>query len=197
MSSQSSTLPDFDLMTLWTLDARPEELTAVVLDPETLHLWCPTVFMYGEMIESGRADGLGIAIRLHTKGWLPHSFFFTARIVDVVPHRSMRVAVSGDFEGEGELSVMPEATGGCRARLHWRVCVPHPWIRFLVKIFHPLFVWNHKWAMRRARNLLQAEVDRRREASNGFAPAKAAFPHNLAFFRDWQRNRAASKRWGR
>jgi len=186
--------PDFDITTDWHLDAEPEELTAVVLDPELLHIWCPTVFMHGELIERGRPDGLGIAIRLHTKGFLPHSFFLVARVVDVIPHRFMRIAVEGDFEGLGELSVEADA-GCCRARLRWQTSVAHPWLRPMVPFFHPLFVWNHKWAMRRTRRLLQAEVDRRRSATGAFAKAAATFPHNLTVFGNWQRRRVAPARW--
>jgi hypothetical protein len=189
-----SFVPDFDITTEWRLDAQPEELTAIVLDAQLLHIWCPTVFMHGEVTDRGRPDGLGIAIRLHTKGFLPHSFFFVARIVDVIPHRFMRIAVEGDFEGAGELWVEPDTAGGCAARLHWRTSVLHPWLKPLVRVLHPVFVWNHKWAMRRTWRLLQAEVDRRRSAKRGFAKAAATFPHNLAILRNWQRRRAAARR---
>jgi hypothetical protein len=187
--------PDFDITTRWALDARPEELTTIVLDPELLHVWCPTVFMHGELVERGRADGLGMAIRLHTKGFLPHSFFFLARIVDVVPHRFMRIAVSGDFEGIGELSVTPDRGAGCNAELHWQTSVRHPWLRPLVRSLHPIFVWNHKWAMRHARKLMQAEVDRRREAGGCLVRARATFPHGFAAVREWQRRRSGTVRW--
>ncbi len=186
---------EFDITTLWRFDAWPEELTAIVLDPELIHRWCPSVFMHGELVERGGPDGVGITIRLHTKGFLPHSFFFVARIVEIVPHRFMRIAVSGDFDGVGEISVAPHDPGGCEARLRWRTSVPHPYVRRFVRLLHPVFVWNHKWAMRRAGRLLQAEVERRRSASGRFTREKATFPHSLAAFRDWQRHRAARRGW--
>ncbi len=38
-----------------------------------------------------------MTIRLHVKGMLPHTFFCLAKVVDLVRHRSMTIAVSGDF----------------------------------------------------------------------------------------------------
>ncbi len=187
--------PDFDIVTDWRIEAEPEELTAVVLDPELLHLWCPTVFMYGELVRRGRADGLGMTIRLHTKGFLPHTFFFVAEVVDLVPHVSMQLALSGDFDGVGSLSVTPTGDGWLDARLRWRVTVRQPWIRRLVRLLHPVFMLNHKWAVGNARRLMQAEVYRRRRRANAFAPARPTFPHNLAFVQVWQRRRSAARGW--
>lgn len=187
--------PDFDVVTTWRLEAEPEELTAIVLDPELIHLWCPSVFLDSELVERGGADGLGMTIRLYTKGFLPHSFFFVARIVDLVPHRSMTIAVSGDFEGRGEMLVVPGPDGICDARLRWRVRVMHPYVRRFVRLFRFVLVANHKWAMRYARRLMQEEVFRRRRHSNGFTRAQATFPHNLPMVRAWQRRRAAHRGW--
>src|ERR1700694_2273928 len=162
---------DFEVATRRWLDARPEELTAVVLDPERLHQWCPTVF---QLVDRGQPHGLGMALRLQAKGFLPHSFSFVARVVDVVPHRFMRVAVSGDFEGVGDLSVVPDGAG-CQFQLHWRISLMHP-LRPLVVVFHWVFVQNHKSAMRRTCRLLEAEVHRRREASGQITRARVRVP---------------------
>jgi hypothetical protein len=139
------------------LDARPEELTAVVLDPEHLYQWCPTVF---ELVDRGRPDGVGMTLRLQAKGFLPHTFSIVARVVDVVPDRFMRIAVSGDFEGVGDLSVEPDGAG-CRLQLDWHLS-GYPWLRPLIRAFHGVFVRNHTWVMRRTFRLLEAEVHRRR-----------------------------------
>jgi len=175
--------PDFDIATDWRLETTPEELTAIVLDPQLIHLWCPSVFMEAELLERGRPDGLGMSIRLYTKGLLPHSFVFTAEIVDLVPHRSMTIAVRGDFEGAGFLKVEPAESGFCVAGLHWRTDIRHPYIKYVKRILRPVFKWNHKWAMRRARSLMQEEIFRRRRASNQFTRAQATFPHNIKSLR--------------
>ena len=186
---------DFDICTLWNIDSDPAELTAIVLDAQLLDLWCTSVFMYGEVVDPGRSDGLGMSIRLHTKGFLPHSFFFVARIVDLEPHRYMRIEASGDFEGVGELSLEPGSGGCCRVRLHWRTRIMHPWLKPLVAWFHPVFVWNHKWAMRRTRRLIQDEVYRRRKRPVRLDQPQPVFPHNLPRLGIEQRRRCAHRGW--
>ncbi|MCH9731180.1 MAG: hypothetical protein K0U84_16140 [Actinomycetia bacterium] len=184
---------DFEAKTQRWLDARPEELTAV-MDPENVDQWCPSVFLHSELLDRGQPDGLGMALRLHTKGFLPHSFFFVARIVDVVPHRYMRVVVSGDFEGIADIFIVPDGAGS-QFQLHWRIALMHPWLRPLVRALHWAFVPNHKWAVRHICQLVEAEVHRRREPGDQIAQARATFPHNLVAFRNWQRRRASAARW--
>lgn len=174
---------DFEVTTLRWLDARPEELTAVVLDSERLYQWCPTVF---DLIDRGGPDGLGMALRLQAKGFLPHTFALEARVVGVVPHRFMRIAVSGDFEGVGDLTVVPDGAG-CRLELDWRLS-GYPWLRPLIRVFHGVFIRNHDWVMRRTFRLLEREVRRRREEDGQVTLPLARFPHN--FFHGRQRRRS-------
>ncbi|QDZ02132.1 hypothetical protein FQ775_18060 [Nitratireductor mangrovi] len=182
--------PDFDLGGEWLLDARPEELTAIILSPETLHRWCGAVYMESETLSRGRPDGLGMTIRVFAKGFLPHSFFFIGRIVDLVEHRYMKIAVAGDFEGVSEMWAEPVDFARCRVTLRWQVEVRHPYVRFFVRLLRPVFAWNHRWSVERACRLLQAEVDRRRGGAVG-EPARPTFPHNLPPVRRWLTRRAA------
>ena len=170
---------DFDIITRWRLRADPEELTNIVLEPQSIHVWCPSVFLDSEVLDRGRDDGLGMTIRLHSKGWLPHAFFCIARIVDLVPHRFMAIEVRGEFEGIGMLWVTPVGNGNCEAVLHWRTNIRHPYVRRLTRLLNPIFVLNHKWAMRRAHRLMQEEIDRRRAGSERVTTARATFPHNM------------------
>jgi hypothetical protein len=181
---------DFVLESDWQLDAQPEELTAIVLDREMIYLWCPSVFLDSKLIARGGEDGLGMTIRAHSKGFLPYSFFFEAKVVDLVRHRYLKLAVIGDLEGFAEMSVSPSESGGCHATFLWMPTIRHPYLRPLVRLLDPVFVWNHRWAMRYAHRLLQAEVYRRRKPLKPFSPAQATFPHNLAIYRAWQRRHA-------
>lgn len=189
-AGQAYPQPDFDLTGEGFLDARPEELTPIILSPEALHRWCGAVYMASETIAPGRPNGLGLTVRVFAKGFLPHSFFFIGRIVDLVPHRYMKIAVSGDFEGVSEMWADPVDAARCRVSLRWRVKVRHPYVSAVVPVLRPVFAWNHRWAVERARRLLQAEVDRRR----GDGPdetARPTFPHNLPPVRRWLTRRAA------
>ena len=179
---------DFDMTTNWKLKAEPEELTAIVLDPELMELWCSNVFLKANLIERGSPDGLGMKLRLHAKGWLPFSFHFLAEITELVRHKSMVITLTGDFEGVGLSRVETIGNGYCISELRWVVNVNQPHIRPLIRLLKPIGKLNHDWAVRRVCMQLQKEVDRRRAGSKHFQNAKATFPHNLAFFwRGWRR----------
>lgn len=186
--------PVFEVTTRRRLDAHPEELTAVLKDIELLQDWCSSVFMRCDVIDRGDPDGLGLTLRLHVKGFMPHSLFIIVRIVDVVPHRSMRVAVTGDLVGDGDITLVPDADG-CEFLLNWRMSFTRAWMRPLARVLHPLFIRNHMWAMDRTSRLIVAEVHRRRESTGQIVRTRATFPHNLAIYRSWQERRAAATRW--
>ena len=197
MRSDRPRKPDFEITTQWELEARPEELTDIVLDPDQLQFWCPNVFMRGELVHKGAADGLGMTIRLHTKGWLPHSFFFIARIAELVPHRSMTISVQGDFNGAGYMDVSETSPGHCVANLTWRVDISQPYIRYFVRVLKPVFVLNHIWSASQSRKLMQREVLRRRNRSNTFSAVRPTFPHNIPGFMNLKVRRSAPKYWRR
>jgi hypothetical protein len=186
---------DFDVVTRWHLEARPEELTDILLDPDILSRWATTVFMACEVIDRGAADGMGMEIQVHTKGFLPHSFFFGGRVTALEPHRWMEFDVHGDFVGRGRMSVEPAGPGRLTASFHWRVDIAHPWVRRFVRPFHRVLLWNHVWAMSRASRLMQAEVYRRRARDNAIAEPAPTFPHNLVPFRRWQKRRFSNRGW--
>jgi len=187
--------PDFDITTHWRLEASPNELSAIVLDAAQLDAWCPNVFMKGTLIDEGNRDGLGITIRLHTKGWLPHSFLFIAKIVELVPNKSMTVAVKGDFNGAGYISITDAGNGHCKASLRWVVTIQQPLVRRIVRILNPVFALNHLWATRQAQRLMQAEIYRRRRGENQFASARPTFPHNIPGFTRLRFGRSAPLTW--
>jgi hypothetical protein len=179
---------DFDITSEWDLRAEPEELSEVVLDPDLFHLWCSSTILKAQVLDRGAPDGMGMTLRLHVKGMLPHTFFCLAKVVDLVRHRSMKIAVSGDFEGVGTLSVQPTGTGVCAVTAGWRVRINQPYIRPFIRVLRPVFVFNHVWGVRQISHRMQEEIDRRRNGSDQFAGVKATFPHNLAFFRrGWRR----------
>ena len=189
--------PDFDITTRWVLEARPEELSAVILEPETLDAWAGAIFLACEVVERGRPDGLGLTIRVHTKGFLPHTFFFGGAVREVVPNRRLVFDVDGDFVGRGAMEVTTAGTGRLVASFHWQVDVAHPWVRRFVRPLHPVFVLNHRFAMRRLSALIQREVHRRRAGRNAIDRSVPTFPHNLAAYRRWQRRSISARGWAR
>ena len=186
---------DFDIVTHWELEARPEELTDILLDPDVVSRWATTVFMACEVLERGAPDGMDMEIEVHAKGLLPHSFFFGGKVTALEPHHWMAFDVYGDFVGKGLITVEPAGDGHLRTTFRWKIDVTHPWVRRVVRALHPVFVWNHVWAVRRLSRMMQAEVYRRRARVGEIAEPAPTFPHNLAPLRRWQRRRFASRGW--
>ncbi|MBO6717769.1 MAG: hypothetical protein JJ913_07430 [Rhizobiaceae bacterium] len=186
---------DFDIVTHWDMEAQPEELTDILLDPQIVSKWATTVFLACQVVNRGEADGMGMEIEVHTKGFLPHSFFFGGKVTALDPHRWMAFDVYGDFVGKGLMTVDPTAPGRLRATFDWKVDVAHPWVRRFVRALHPVFVWNHTWAVRRLSRMMQKEVYRRRARLNEIVEPAPTFPHNLVPFRRWQQRRFAGRSW--
>ncbi|GAB5449126.1 SRPBCC family protein [Gymnodinialimonas sp.] len=175
-SDQRSESVDFDMTTEWTFRVEPEELTAIVLDPERLDQWCSRVFLKADVIEKGRPDGLGMKMHLHAKGKLPFSFDFFAEITELVRHKSMTITLNGDFEGVGESRSEPIGDGLCISKMRWKVDVHQRQIKPFLFILKPIGRLNHDWAVRRVCMQLQKEIDRRRDESKLLERTEATSP---------------------
>ena len=174
------------------LRASPEELTAIILDPDQLSHWGGAVFMECEILERGDPRGLGMSTRSYAKGLLPHAFVVWSRISYLVPHRFMRVDVSGDLEGYAELEVFPEGDE-LRVKILWQIDCCHPIIGPITRVLPFIFRANHHFTLSRGFSLMQRELDRRRAGLAPCRPSIPTFPHNFpALRRFFYRNRVAS-----
>ena len=171
----------FEIESRWTLDATIEEILTIIRKPVSLTQWWSAVFMKAEVILSGGSDLVGLTVRFFTKGLLPHTFQFTARVVAATSHGELQIRTWGDFNGHGAVHLIRTATGA-DVHICWRVDVKQPYIRPLFWMAKPIFTANHRWAMRRGREGLQAEVLRRRRGATELPKAsrqRPSFPHNL------------------
>jgi len=188
-------LKDFDIQHKWRLETRPEELTDIVLDTACYDKWCARILLAYEIIAPGDAQGRGLSLRFHTKGWLPYSFLFTATIVDLVPHAFMKLKVEGDFEGFGYTEITGHDTTHCDLNLRWHVDVKHPLLRALVPVFRMVMRKNHIWAVNWVGRMMQAEVHRRRQRLNDFAAPPPTFRSVLAILNPGHKSRARRMGW--
>jgi hypothetical protein len=101
------------------------------------------------------------AYDLHTKGWRPYTLRW--RLVSTRnerPHR-LGITASGDFEGEGLWTLVPNGAGGTEVRFDWRIRAEKPLLRRLSWLLKPVFSANHRWAMARGEESLRRELARR------------------------------------
>ncbi|MGP1354526.1 MAG: SRPBCC family protein [Parasphingopyxis sp.] len=175
----------FLVHTTWRLDHPVDELRLVLADPLAITRWWAPVFLHAETVAEGDAERNGYSMRCFTKGFLPHSFQFVARIANVDEDRLV-IETQGDFDGVGTIAL--SSTGpGTQAEVTWSVTVRQPYLQPFLKILKPVFVWNHRWAMRQGQKGLARLMQERRESPRKFQPDAPTFPHNLKRFRTPQR----------
>ena len=108
-------------------------------------------------VKPGDASGLGRVVDLDTKGWLPYRLSWQAEVIAIDKPRSMSLRARGDLEGRGEWRFTQEGEW-TDALYDWTVIVTKPWMVALAPMLEPVFVANHRWAMRRGFEGLEREL---------------------------------------
>ena len=134
-------------------------------------------------VERGGEDGVGRALDLHTKGWLPYTLRWTLRITEPMTDAGFALEATGDLSGTGRWTFRPDGPEVV-ITYDWRVHATKPLLRRLSWLLRPAFSANHLWAMRRGEESLRLELRRRRatEGSAGDIP-----PPPPATFAQWRR----------
>jgi hypothetical protein len=136
----------------------------VLTDAAGFPRWWPEVYLGVTVTDRGDAEGIGRAVAVHSKGFLPYHLHWTGRLVEAdLPHR-WRITAAGDLTGEGEWRLEPTPEG-TRAVYDWRVTADRPLFRLLSPLFGWLLAANHRWAMARGEAGLRRELARRRAAA--------------------------------
>lgn len=152
---------EYHFISRWQLDARADEVAAVLSDARELTRWWPSVYLEVRVIEDGDARGIGRVVDLWTKGWLPYTlrWRFTTIRNDGVGGISLRA--DGDFVGEGTWTFVPRGDQ-VYAYYDWRIRAEKPLLRRLTWLMRPAFSANHRWAMRKGEESMRLELARRR-----------------------------------
>lgn len=151
----------FTLSTLWEVAATIDEVAAVLSAPERLPLWWPEVYLAAEAVAPGDAEGLGRTVAFHTRGWLPYTLRWQARVVESDRPRGWTVEATGDLAGRGSWRLEQRGEVAVVSYL-WRVRVEKPGLGRLAPLLRPVYAANHRWAMARGREGLARELARRR-----------------------------------
>ena len=171
---------DYHFVTTWRLPATRDEIADVLADAADLARWWPSVYLEVDVREPGDERGLGRAVDLHTKGWLPYTLRWRFRVVESQPPEGFTIAAEGDFVGRGVWTLREVADAGTPGgpvtdvEYDWRIRAEKGLLRSLSPVMRPLFGANHRWAMARGEARLRLELARRRAA--GDAAILAAIP---------------------
>lgn len=138
---------DYELVTVWHLDAPAEKVWRVLTDAERWPEWWPFVERV-ERLEDGRENGQGSLWRYTWKTMLPYRLSFQLRITRIEAPSLLEAEVSGDLSGIGTCRLEQQHA---RTVLSYRWCVRtcRPWMNRLAPIARPLFLWNHRMVMAR------------------------------------------------
>lgn len=158
----------------WTVRGAVDEVAAIMRNFEALPDWWPSVYLSTREIAPGGADGVGKRVSMHTRGRLPYTLRWDCVLTEPITDRGFAIAASGDFNGVGRWTFQPGAHG-VSIIFDWRITTTKPLLRRLHWLLKPVFVANHRWAMKRGQESLQRELDRRRGPAGGTgAPSTAA-----------------------
>jgi hypothetical protein len=99
---------DYTFRTVWRVAGTPGEVTTVLGDADALSRWWPAVYLRVTPVEEGAANGVGRALALHTKGWLPYTLRWTLRICEPITDAGFALTAEGDLQGFGRWTFVPD-----------------------------------------------------------------------------------------
>src|SRR5947209_2062707 len=93
-------LKQFNLVTVWNLDAPVERVWHLLTEIETWPQWWRAVSQV-ELLQSGDANGLGAVHRITWKTALPYQLTFDTRMTRIEPMSIIEGRASGELDGRG------------------------------------------------------------------------------------------------
>jgi hypothetical protein len=153
---------DYHFITHWRVEGAIDEVADVLKSAEELPRWWPSVYLDVKVLEPGDKDGIGKIVSLHTKGWLPYTIHFIARVTESRYPHGFTIETEGDLEGYGIWTLKQDGVH-VNVIYDWKVRADKPLLRALSFLLKPIFSANHKWAMARGEESLKAELARLRK----------------------------------
>ena len=151
----------YEFVTRWEVEATPDEVFSILEEPTALPRWWPSVYLDVTEVEVGGADGVGRVTSFFTKGWLPYTLRWSARLSRAQRPTLIELDAFGDLEGHGVWTL--EARGSaCLVTYRWTVRAQRALLKTMSFALKPLFAANHEWAMARGLDSLKLELLRRR-----------------------------------
>lgn len=151
--------------TVWRVAGTVDEVREVLADGASLPRWWPSVYLAVDVLDEGDARGLGSAVALFTKGWLPYTLRWTLRVTEPITDAGYALTATGDLVGTGRWTFVQDGPE-VEITYDWRVSASKPLLRRLTWLLRPVFTANHRWAMARGEESLALELRRRRATSD-------------------------------
>jgi hypothetical protein len=156
---------DHVFVTHWRVPGTCDEVYEVLRRAEDLPRWWPSVYLVVKTVVPGGPHGLGGQVDLHTKGWLPYTLRWRSKVIATDHPWGFTLVASGDFDGTGIWRFRQEGAE-VAIEFDWRIRADKPLLRRWSWLLRPIFVANHRWAMRQGEASLWLELQRRRASSD-------------------------------
>ena len=163
---------DYHFMTTWRVKASLLEINNIIGNAPDLARWWPSVYLEVKQLEPGGENGLGKAVDLYTKGWLPYTLRWQFRVIESRYPHGFTLEAWGDFVGRGIWTFEPDGEY-VTITYDWAIRADKSLLRYFSFIMKPIFSANHRWAMSKGLESLQLELMRRHASS---AEARARIP---------------------
>jgi uncharacterized protein YndB with AHSA1/START domain len=147
----------FQLASRWRVQGSVDEVYQILSEPEAFVRWWPAVYLQVSELTSGDDDGVGRVISLHTKGWLPYTLTWQARVLEVDKPQRIVIEAQGDLHGHGEWRFTQDGDW-VDIEYDWTVITTKPWMIYLMPLLKPVFTANHRWAMKQGEAGLRREL---------------------------------------
>lgn len=152
---------EYQFITQWRIKSTAAEVTDVLADAPDLVRWWPSVYLEVKELEPGDPEtGVGKAISLYTKGWLPYTLRWSFRVTESDPPHGFSLEAWGDFVGRGVWTFVQDGQW-VNITYDWRIRADKPLLRYLSFLMKPIFSANHHWAMQKGEQSLRLELQRR------------------------------------
>jgi len=155
----------YRFVTRWRIAATLDEVAAVLRDPLDLPRWWGSVYLSAVQLVPPGPHGCGQRVRLHTRGWLPYTLCWEMDVVRSDYPRGFAIVAHGDLVGSG-VWTFARHDGVVTSCFEWHVRAEKRVLRAFSWLLRPVFVANHRWAMRQGRRSLVREIERRRRAAD-------------------------------
>ena len=157
---------DYRFLTHWRVLGTVAEVSSVLENPKDLSRWWPAVYLEVEELSPGDEGGVGRAVRVLTKGWLPYTIRWQFRVVESRRPLGFTIEADGDFIGRGVWS-FEQSGAWVEVTFDWRIRFTKAGAARLSPLLKPVFAANHRWAMRKGEESLGLELERRRARASG------------------------------
>jgi hypothetical protein len=175
---------DYHFITHWRVEGTLQEVYDILSSTTDLPRWWPAVYLDATEKAADDERGIGKAVALHTRGWLPYGIWWQSRLVESREPFGYTLEAQGDFVGRG-VWIFEQDGPWVNITFDWRIRAEKPLLRYLSFLLRPAFAANHRWAMAKGEESLRVELARRRARTEQERAHVAAPPQPNQDFLFW------------